>query len=249
MMPVRPALSMAMFVLAGALPVRAQFSVLPGVVHLAAEDSAEVTVVQIRNEGEGPMQFRIYLNDYDQAEDGDYAFQAFGQSAGSCAGRISFYPDNAVLSPGERQDIQVRMEPGPACWGLLFVESAAGEDGQVRVAQRIGVRVLNAPASLSRDGEVAQVQATQADSVAVEVLFRNLGAAPVELRGTVEIRDLGGNAVASAGVGPLGVLPAHARRISVALPQRLAPGQYLAVPVLDFGADYLAGGQALFTVR
>src|SRR5690606_9018176 len=120
--------------------------------------------------------------------------------------------------------------------------------GQVRVANRIGVRVLNAPASLPSDGGLAEVRASQSDSVRVEMLFRNTGPAPVELHGTLEIRDLAGTAVVSAQVGPLGVLPAHARRLTTTLPA-LPPGDYLAVPVLDFGAEWLAAGQALLTVR
>ncbi len=104
------------------------------------------------------------------------------------------------------------------------------------------------PASLARDGGVVAVTATQADSLAIEVLFRNTGSAPLELHGTIEIRDGAGAAVASTPVGPLGVLPAHDRRFTTMLPP-LPAGDYLAVPILDFGADWLAGGQALFTVR
>lgn len=245
----RSCLIVMLLLAAGAMPARAQFSALPGVLHLGAEDDADIAVVQVRNEGERPLQLRMYLSDYDQAEDGAYVFQAPGAVSGSCAGRISFFPDNALLEPGERQEIQVRIEAGgDACWSLLFIESAPEGSGQVRIANRIGVRVLNAPASLTRDGGLAAVTAAQTDSLEVELLFSNTGAAPVELRGTIEIRDLAGSIVASIAVGPLGVLPAHARRFSAVLPS-LPPGDYLAVPILDFGADWLAGGQALFTVR
>lgn len=233
---------------ASALPASAQFSALPGVVRLEASDTAEMAIVQIRNEGERPMQFRLYLGDYDQDENGDYQFQDPGTHPSSCDGRISFFPDNTVLAPGERQEVQLRMEAGGVCWGLLFIESAAGEDGQVRVAQRIGVRVLGVPAALPREGEIVEVNAAVGDSLDVEFVFHNTGAAPVEVRGAVEIRDLNGNVAASAEVGPLGVLPAHRRRVAVRIGQPLPAGQYLAVPILDFGADYLAGGQAIVTV-
>jgi len=233
----------------GAMPASAQFSALPGVVHLRAEDAADIAVVQVRNEGARPLQLRLYLSDYDQAEDGAYLFHEPGTARGTCQGRISFFPDNALLEPGQRQEIQVRIEPGAgACWSLLFIESAPEGTGQVRVANRIGVRVLNAPASLPSDGGLAEVRASQSDSVRVEMLFRNTGPAPVELHGTLEIRDLAGTAVVSAQVGPLGVLPAHSRRFTTTLPA-LPPGDYLAVPVLDFGAEWLAAGQALLTVR
>lgn len=244
----RVRLLLMMALLAASAPAQAQFSALPGVVRLAAGDSAQSAIVQIRNEGDKPMQFRIYLGDYDQAEDGNYEFQDYGANPRSCDGRVSFFPDNTVLGAGEEQEIQVRMEQGATCWALLFIESGAAGDGQVRVAQRIGVRVLNVPPGLSHEGEIGEVVAAVADSVAVDVMFRNLGEAPLELRGRVEIRDLAGAAVATVGVGPLGVLPAHTRRFHVVLPRAMQPGEYIAVPILDFGADYLAGGQALFRV-
>ncbi|HEU5210676.1 MAG TPA: hypothetical protein VFU06_14880 [Longimicrobiales bacterium] len=233
----------------GTMPASAQFSALPGVVHLGAEGDADVAVVQVRNEGDRPLQLRVYLSDYDQAEDGSYVFHEPGTASGSCLGRISFFPDNTLLEPGQRQEIRVRVEAGAgACWSLLFIESAPEGAGQVRVANRIGVRVLNAPGSLTREGGLAEVTATQADSLHVSMLFRNTGTAPVEVHGTLEIRDVAGSTVATAHVGPLGVLPGHARRFGSVLPP-LPPGDYLAVPVLEFGADWLAGGQALFTVH
>ena len=125
----RSCLIVMLLLAAGAMPARAQFSALPGVLHLGAEDDADIAVVQVRNEGERPLQLRMYLSDYDQAEDGAYVFQAPGAVSGSCAGRISFFPDNALLEPGERQEIQVRIEAGAdACWSLLFIESAPGRE-------------------------------------------------------------------------------------------------------------------------
>lgn len=245
----RHTLIVILLLAASALPVRAQFSALPAVLHLSAESDADIAVVQVRNEGDRQLQLRMYLSDYDQAEDGTYAFQVPGAVSGSCAGRISFFPDNAVLNPGERQEIQVRIEAGAAaCWSLLFIEAAPEGSGEVRVANRLGVRVVNAPASLERSGGIGAVTAAQTDSLEVELLFRNTGTAPVELRGTIEIRDLAGTPVARVAVGPLGVLPGHARRFTTLLPP-LPASDYLAVPILDFGADWLAGGQALFTVR
>lgn len=235
--------------MAATRPAQGQFSALPGVVRLSAADTAQMTLVQIRNEGETTMQFRLYMGDYDQAENGDYTFIEYGNGPASCSGRMSFFPDNVVLQPGERQEVQVRMEPGTVCWSLLFIESSAGGEGQVQVAQRIGVRVLNVPPVLTHEGEVLEVAAEPGDSVTVDFAFKNSGTAPVELRGAIEIRDLNGAVLATAEVGPLGVLPGHIRRVNAVIGHDLTPGRYLAVPILDFGGEYLAGGQALFTVQ
>ena len=236
-------------VLLFAVPVQGQFSAVPGVVRLSASATSDAAVVHVRNEGERTLQFRIYAGDYDQGENGDYAVQPFGANARSCEGKLSFFPDNTVLSPGEGQEVQVRMEGGDACWSLLFIEAAADEDARVRIAERIGVRVLNVPPGLAFEGEVVYVEAVHHDSLDIDVAFHNTGSAPVELHGAVEIRRLEGDVAARADIGPFGVLPEHVRRIRVLLPGDLPAGQYLAVPVLDFGGDYLAGGQVMFTVR
>lgn len=88
-----------------------------------------------------------------------------------------------------------------------------------------------------RDGEVA-------------FAFRNPGDWPLRPSGAVEIRDAGGAVVATAPVPAFSVLPEHERRLRVSLPlESAAPGRYLAVPILDFGADYLAGAQADFRIE
>ena len=48
-----------------------------------------LTLVQIRNEGEATMQFRLYMGDYDQAENGDYTFIEYGNGPASCSGRAT----------------------------------------------------------------------------------------------------------------------------------------------------------------
>ncbi|MCL7960210.1 MAG: hypothetical protein M8861_08465, partial [marine benthic group bacterium] len=64
----------------------------------------------------------------------------------------------------------------------------------------------------------------------------------------VEVRDFRGTVVASSAVRAFTVLPGSKRQLAVRLPDELAPGQYLAVPMLDFGGEYLAGTQIPFRV-
>jgi hypothetical protein len=230
----------------------AQFSASPAVVRLSTDDAAEVALVRVRNESAAVMQFRIYLGDYDQNEAGDFHFTEYGAGRGSCAGRLAVYPDAMLLEPGAAQDVRLRLDTGTlACWALLFVESSATAAGQVRVAHRIGVRVVHAPRALEPDGEVTAVDiAFAADSLDVNVGFANVGPVPVEVKGVLEVRSLqDGRVVRSVAVGPLGVLPDSRRRIPVRLANDLAAGRYLVVPILDLGAAFLAGGQAELTVR
>jgi len=229
---------------------RAQFSVQPVILGLATADSASAGTVQVRNDSKEQIQFRFRLGDFDQTGTGDHYFQPLGTNAHSCKGRVDVYPDQATLLAGERQDIRVRMLPGKAtCWAVLFVERRARNTIGVMVAQQIAVKVYGTRPELEVKGGITTVKASRDTSgVSVAFDFKNDGEGPVRPSGTIEIRTPNGDVVASESVDAFSVLPGHSRLVTVALAQKLKPGRYVAVPVMDFGADYLAGGQATFAV-
>jgi hypothetical protein len=233
-------------------PAAAQVSATPAIVRLTGTDSEQVALIQVRNEGSRQAELRFYLGDFDQANGGDYRFLPYGSTPHSCGDRLSLVPDGAALLPGERQEIQIRLGPADdVCWAMVFVESAPQGTGAVRVAERIGIRVMQVPDRARRDAEVDGVEvrfAPRGDSLAVIAGVRNTGDAPLEIRGRIEIRDAGGTILHTAPFGPMGVLPGAVRRVTVKLPAGLEAGQYLAVPIVDFGGDFLAGDQAVFTV-
>jgi hypothetical protein len=240
-------------VLLAALPVlaTAQFSAQPAIITLTRADSAEVAVVTVRNEGKTEQQFRFFMADFEQTADGGHGFDKFGKNPHTCAGRVDVFPAGAALLPGERQDIRVRMQPGTAvCWGVLMVEQQASDRSRgIKPNQQIAVKVYGVPATSSRSGDISVVAAT-ADTAGVHVSFdfRNTGEAPIRPQGTVEIRDLAGEAVATVVVDAFSVLPAHYRHMLIDVKGALKAGRYVAVPILDFGTDYLVGGQGPFQV-
>ena len=229
---------------------RAQFSVQPVILGLATADSAATGTVQLRNDGKEQIQFRFRLGDFDQTGTGDHYFQPFGTNAHSCKGRVDVYPDQATLLAGERQEIRVRMLPGQAtCWGVLFVERSARNTIGVMVAQQIAVKIYGTRPEIGVKGGITTVKASlDTSGVSVAFDFKNDGEGPVRPSGTIEIRTPAGDVVASESVDAFSVLPAHSRLVTVAIAHKLKPGRYVAVPVMDFGADYLAGGQATFAV-
>jgi hypothetical protein len=229
---------------------RAQFSAQPVILGLAPVDSATAGTVMVRNEGKEPIQFRFRMADFDQTGTGDHYFQPLGTNAHSCKGRVDVYPGQATLLAGERQEIRVRMLPGKAtCWGVLFVEQRARNTVGVMVAQQIAVKIYGTRPEIGVKGGISTVTASPDTSgVSVAFDFKNDGEGPVRPSGTIEIRTPNGDVVASESVDSFSVLPGHSRLVTVAMGHKLKPGRYVAVPVMDFGADYLAGGQATFAV-
>lgn len=231
-------------------PLAAQFSVQPVIVSLAPATGSAAEVVTVANQGASPIQFSIYPGDFEQAEDGEHSFPGFGEHPRSCSGRLSVSPEAVTLQPGEQQQVVVRMEPGAeTCWSLVFVERVAQERTGIWATERIGVKVYGTPAVGAREGEIIGVRASAAGEITeVEVGFENLSGLPLRPQGTLEVRTAAGELVHSQRIEAFSVLPGRRRRVVVAVQAQLAPGRYLAVPVLDFGGEYLAGGQAAFDV-
>ena len=231
-------------------PARAQFSVSPVIVPMEATTAPMSAAVGVRNDGDEPMAFRFYPGDFDQQETGVHTYHDSGALPGSCAGRVTVLPDGAVLHPGERREVVVTMAPGDqTCWSGLFIETRDWGATGVNVGQRVMVKLYGINPTASVDGSIASVAARAGSGqVDVDVEFVNAGSRPLRPQGRVELRSLAGDVVAAHAVEPFSALPGRRRRLSLHLPSDLPPGRYVAVPILDIGADDLVGGQAAFRV-
>lgn len=230
--------------------VAAQFSVQPVIVEMVTADTTATTVVFVRNQSEGPMQLRFYAADFDQPEAGGHVFMAPGEHPKSCVEHLQFYPDGATLEPGETQEVRVLMEPvDSTCWSMIFVESGARSQTGLSIAQRIGVKVYGVSGQASPEGEIRSVRVGQdAEGRWVAIEFANLGGGPLRPEGEIEVRTPEGEIIDVIPVPAFSVLPDRVRQTQIPLDRHFEPGTYVLVPILDFGADYLAGGQALLEV-
>ncbi|MBW3553834.1 MAG: hypothetical protein KY466_09990 [Gemmatimonadetes bacterium] len=254
-----PGLAGGRSVLPGALallllvsPVAGQFSAQPVILEIRTANSASTTTFAVWNEGESALQLRIYAEDFDQHAGGGHAFMEPGTHPRSCADRLRFYPDNLLLEPRAAGDVRVLMEPGDStCWSIVFVQSMARSRSGIQISQRIGIKVYGFSDRLVPEGEIrsVMVESDTAEGGLLAVIdFLNSGDAPLRAEGDIEIRTEEGEIVAVVPVAPFSVLPRRVRRTRIGLELALPPGRYLAIPVLDFGGDYLAGGQAVFDV-
>jgi hypothetical protein len=226
--------------------------VQPAIVALDATEKSAVRTIVVRNEGTTPLQFRVYPGDFDQEVAGDAIFLDYGASPHSCSGRLRLFPDGMVIGPGERQDVRVEMDgAAAACWSMVFVETLVPGAGRVAVSQRVGVKIHSTPPTASLEGKVAGVYTVTGAGKALQVLieFMNTGEAPLRPKGDLEIRTPDGKIVTKVEVEPFSALPGHTRRILVPVGDKLAPGDYLAVPIIDFGGAYLTGDQIAFRVK
>ena len=225
----------------------AQFTTQPAVLRVTPQpDSFAVAVVRIQNLSAESRHFRFYFEDFEQSDAGDHQLSPAGQNPRSCAHRVSVFPDQVSLSPNEIYDVRVRLEYAPdSCWSLLFSETLGQDQKGVRVGQRIGAKVYGISPFGQREGEITSVRASvDRNTIRTELEFLNSGDVPLAPEGKIEFRTLEGEVLRSVDVHEFSVLPGRRRRLTIETPTSGLHGRLLAVPVLEFGGDYLAGGQA-----
>ncbi len=253
--PNRPALVAlaGIWLLLGTLrSAQAQYSVDPVIVEFSNSNSVGAAAARIRNHGSEPLDVRLYVNDFEQDELGAHSFLPAGEGVRSCDSILRVTPDAIVVPPGESRYVNITLEPWDGqdtCWSMVFAETLARVSNGLNVRQRIGVKVYGLAVEGEPTGEIAiaEIMAGE-DGPQLVFEFDNPGAWPVRPVGTVEIRDYEGRMVRSIEVKPFSVLPGRRRKVTVLVGAGLVGGEYLAVPVLDFGADYLAGAQVTFSV-
>jgi hypothetical protein len=235
---------------ATAEPVHGQhFSAWPAVVRLTvAPDTSVVAVIQVRNDGTADLPLRFHAGDFEQDEVGDHQFLAPGEHPRSCHSRMRIFPSGAVLSPGQIQEVRVQVgAPDQACWSFVYAEAVTGALGGISVGQRIGVKLFASRPEVPVLGEVASIQgASSSGGPEITLQFRNTGESPLRASGTVDIRSLTGDVLHTAEVRPFTVLPGAVRKLVVDIPGLLPAGRYLTVALVDFGGEYISGGQAQF---
>ena len=233
---------------------RAQFSVSPVILTLPREvdGGTSVGLLSIRNESEGSMEFRLQSVDFDQSPEGDHTYFPSGSHPSSCGDDVRITPDALSIEAGESQQVRFEIPGGSrdeSCWFMVFVESPAISEAGVVINQRIGVKVFGIGELTSPGGEFHAGSIVEEDgNRSVELEYANPGGAPAWPVGAVEVRDFRGAVVASSAVRAFTVLPGSKRQLAGQLPAELAPGHYLAVPMLDVGGGYLAGTQIPFRV-
>lgn len=244
-------LALALVGLSG-VPAAAQFSAQPVILELRTGDTISVGSFGVRNEAETSLELQVYAGDFDQPAAGGHEFLEAGTHPRSCVERLQFYPEALTLEPGETGEVRVLMEPGDStCWSMVFVQSASRSGSGIRIAQRIGIKVYGFSSRAVAEGSIREVSVARdsaTGALAAMLEFENRGDGPLRPEGELEIRTGTGRVVAVVPVAPFSVLPGRSRRAKIPLVLDLEPGRYLAIPILDFGGDYLAGGQAAFEV-
>jgi len=261
-------LAMALFLIFGDSKAFAAFVVTPMEFHLnVANNDSTTGSFWIRNRGTETISLKIYVGDFWIDPDGKEAFLDPGKVERSCSKWIELAPEELELKPNESKSVRFNLSVPPektgTFWGMIFVEQTnkptikteqkGRQQFNILSFQRVGVRMYQeVPNSKKGEGKITQVTVERNkkdDSVKVSLKMENNGDVLLRCKGTVEIRNEKGETVDTVIMDEFNCYP-KAPRITPAFSKaKLKSGQYTALAVIDYGAEYLVAGETLFKVN
>ena len=252
----------------GASALSAQFTVDELELHVVPDGSgALVRVFPIRSTLDSTQQIQLSVMDWQRDSLGANVFQPFGTHPASCKDKLDVFPLTLQLAPGAVEYVRVtytgRQLPDPGCWALIVAERvrppvAAPQGASVNINMRTGVKLYVHASDETPRGEVisADVESgfdrtSATDSTfyrQVAVRFANTGTAHLRMQVQLEIRDVSTQLVARVPGPEVYLTPEAFRDILVRLPATLPRGRYVAVMLLDYGADEITAAQVEFEI-
>lgn len=229
-------------------------------------------VIAIRNETDSTQQVRLFFLDWVRDSVGGNVFTPAGSHESSCASRLEVFPLTLQLASRRSEFARLTYTPtGPddvGCWAIVMVEPVRppepadfGRMGATITVQT-GVKVYVHPA---RSVEAAAVEyadmeerlevtvpgsAGRADTLVVRELvvrFVNTGNDHLRVRTNADVRD-GTTQLVAQLTGPEAyITPGAFRDVIIRLPA-LTKGNYLALVMLDYGADEVSAAQIEFEI-
>lgn len=258
---------------AGARAASAQFTIDELELHYTAGAGQAVTrLIPIKSESDSVQQGRLWVRDWMRDSVGGNQMVTYGESGHSCGPRLSVFPLTLQLAARATEFVRVTYEPAgatdPGCWAIVLSETVrppaetAASGASVTITTVVGVKVYVHAATARSNGtivsadveefwESAQNAGAALDSSLVRqvaVRFQNTGTAHLRVKSTVEIRDESARVIRRLDGPEAYLTPDAFRDILVRLPT-LERGRYIAVVLLDYGADEITAAQIDFEVR
>lgn len=246
----------------------AAFVCTPMEFHIDVASGEEATYTFfVRNRGEETIALKVYAGDFWIKPDGKEVFLEPGEIKRSCAPWLELAPEELELAADQSQAVRLKIavpaEKTGTYWAMVFVEqitkptikTAKRGASQFNILsfQRVGVRIFeNAPGAKMGEGKVTQLNigwSSEEEAFKIDLMFENDGETLLKCKGEVEIKDETGQTVADMEIDEFKSYPEATRTIRALLQEKLSLGQYSALAVIDFGAEHLVAGEAVFEVK
>jgi len=242
-----------------------QFQVSPMLIeNYLNNDESNVTTIEIKNNGNSPLELSIYLKDK-AFIDGKEAEALPGTFERSASQWIYFTPSMLNLEPDETSSIRINMNVPDSAkgtyWANLFIEESSpprkkvhevkGVTFNLNINMRLGVLIIETvPGTSLKSGLIESINfhyTDKKDSGFIDFAFYNDGNTISKCTGWLEYRDIDGLPVKKIDLGEIpNIYPRERRSFSVQVPNNLIPGEYSVLAVIDYGGSQLVAGEIIF---
>lgn len=222
-----------------------------------APNTTQTFPITVRNSGTAPLHIQVSLSDFALTPGGDYVFSKAGSNRYSLATWIGINPREFDIPPNTVQQVRVTLNVPQTVngeySGIVFFTTRPERHATrgITFAERVAAKIYAyTPSALRIDGAVDGI-AVKETGIGERFLvgFKNRGNAHLYVNGRIEVRK-GDQVVARVPFAPQLLVGRGERRVIEAyVTDKLPPGSYTALALLDFGGPNLAGGQTTFTVK
>lgn len=245
----------------------AGFSVTPLIVDLKVGANSEGSgTIFITNHDDQEQSVDITVRDFLMLENGNELEGPQPQYKRGMAEWVSASPRGVVkLGPNERKEVQLQLKVPEQAKGSyqtkVFVQEVATPDrsalepGKTRVQlilrQRWEVRLHETvPGTEMPMGTIEEFYLDENKNLVMR--FQNSGNTLLHCLGSILIKDLEGRELHSlkpGNSGSFGIYPEVSRRLAVALPEEMQPGEYVALAIIDSEAEELMAAELEFQLE
>lgn len=246
----------------------AQFSVTELEVHLRPNGRGPVTgVIPVESTLDTLQQLRLVMMDWKRDSAGSNIFEPLGTLPGSCAGRLELFPATVQLRPGTTEFVRVTYTgpglPDPGCWAAVTFErvqppSVLPDGPSITVSLLVAAKVYVHASDAVAAGEVVSADVENVwlpnppsrDSVQarqIALRFANTGTAHLRVKSTLEVRSQSTALLGQQEGQEAYIAPGGFRDIVIRIPD-LPRGRYVAIVLLDYGAEEITAAQVDFEV-
>ena len=245
------------------LPVRSlglglALEVAPAKLELAIPPGTTYNMpITVHNSSTDSTHVQATMVDFTVTRGGDYDFQRVGARNNSLLKWASINPRefdiNANTTQQERLSFEIPHDSqlsGEYAGIVFFQTRPMRHAGGVAFSERIATKIyMTVPGTVKIDGVVAKMSSLEGSGGQLyRVLFKNTGNAHVYLNGTLTVQH-DGQAVQQIAMPGEMLVERGGERLVELTGNRLSPGRYNALAVIDYGGKSMTGGQVSFDVH
>ena len=255
------------------LPALAGYTIVPMQFTLSGKPGETVTcTMKAENMGEETVSIKIATKDFIKGLYGEEKQVEPGTVKRGCAGWIRISPQKLDLAPHETRTINfsmtIPMDGEGTYWGNILVSQVSkptlsrtikkgGTSFQIFALQDMLIRVLvNVPGTEQKKGVITDISVKDQKTggmTTIEVVFENQGNSLLKCNGQIQVRDENGETVRTIpleyGHAPFTVYPGGRRVVYGHIKEKLPPGDYILLTIIDYGGEDLVAGEMEFEVK